>query len=121
MRAKGVRMKKTLAPILGITLLVSGAAVFAADEAGEAFTDKESAVTENEQAAPAASMEAEDPIAQMFKKLDANQDGMIDKTEAKSDANLSKSFKKIAKNGKLDKNGYQQWEQSRNTNKAPKG
>jgi len=117
MRAKGVRMKKSLAPILGITLLFGGATVYAADDAGEAFTDKEPATTESE---PAPANNADDAITQMFNKLDMNHDGAIDKKEAKSDKALSKSFKKIAKNGKLDKNSYQQWEQSRNTKQAPK-
>ena len=113
-------MKRTLAPILGITLMVSGAAVYAAtDEAGEAFTDQESS-TANSEPAPAKAG-GDDVITQMFKKLDANKDGAIDKTEAKNDAALSKSFKKIAKNGKLDMNGYQKWEQTRSAKQAPKG
>ena len=115
-------MKKTLAPILGITLLVSGASIYAAEEAGEAFTDQEPNVSTSESvSAPAKAGGGNDAISQMFKSLDINHDGTIDKTEAKKDANLSKSFKKIAKNGKLDMNGYQQWEQSRNAKQTPKG
>ncbi len=112
-------MKRTLAPILGTTLLVSGASLYAAYGAGEVFTDQEPSATESESAS--ASAGGEDVIGAMFKKLEANQDGTIDKTKQKNDAALSNSFKTITRKGKLVKNGYHQWEQSRNARQTPKG
>ena len=50
-----------------------------------------------------------DMITAQFIKLDANKDGSIDEKEAKADANISKSFKKIAKSGKLGQAEYGKW------------
>jgi len=99
---------KLINSIAGVSLLMSGAVVSAADEN---FESEKSTVQEN--SATADKPVSEDAIAAMFKKLDVNHDGMIDKKEAKGNKDLIKDFKKIAKKGKLDKDGYQKWEKDR--------
>lgn len=61
---------------------------------------------ESEQTTP-----ADDAHAQ-FMKIDANHDGVIDRKEAKGDTALNQSFRKLAKNGKLDEKGYDAWKNS---------
>lgn len=102
-------MNKILSTIVTTSLLLSSATVFAAtgEEGMEAESNPQA--VEQTQSGPDMSVE----LDKMFKKLDTNHDGMIDKKEAKADKALSKDFKKIAKNGKLDQEGYGKWEQTR--------
>jgi Ca2+-binding EF-hand superfamily protein len=61
------------------------------------------------QAAEGTAKTSPEAIQKQFQQLDANSDGMIDEKEAAIDMNLSKSFKSIAKDGKLDEQGYSAW------------
>jgi len=94
--------KKLSTTLLSVSLFLTSATVFAAAE--------ESAAPE---AAPAASgTDMSTQMDEMFKKLDTNHDGMIDKKEAKADKALAKDFKKIAKKGKLDQENFNKWQES---------
>lgn len=107
-------MKKKLASLIGISLIAVGI------NANAATSEMESAVGQAPAANAGAAMEhpaESNKTMDVFSKLDANHDGMIDKNEAKKDKALSKSFKKIAKNGKLDQQGFTNWESSQQTNK----
>jgi len=113
--------KKLIFPVMGLAMALSAVAVNAADEQTSNNSSSDASMTKQEGASPAQQTSSEDPIAAMFKKLDVNNDGMIDKKEAKTDKDLAKDFKKIAKKGKLDKDGYQQWEQARIAKQNNKG
>lgn len=107
-------MKKTLASLIGISMITSAVTVFAA--AGDMESGTESAPVASQDAATQG-QSISDKMAAIFNKLDANHDGMIDKTEAKKDKALSKSFKKIAKNGKLDQQGFTKWQNAQQAKK----
>jgi len=113
--------KKLIFPIMGLALALSAVAVNAADEesTGE-DSPSETSLSTQESTSPAQPVSDENPIAAMFKKLDANNDGIIDKKEAKTDKDLAKDFKKIAKKGKLDLDAYQKWEQARAAKQSSK-
>ena len=102
-------MKKVLSTIVTTSFLLGSATVFAAT--GEQGMEAESNTQATQQTQSGHNMSAE--LDKMFKKLDTNHDGMIDKKEAQADKALSKDFNKVAKNGKLDQHGYGKWEQSR--------
>ena len=105
---QGVRMNKILSTaLLTVTLTLSSAVANA--EEGSAMAPKPAPAA----AAPAAKPAMSNHLGAMFDKLDKNHDGMIDKKEAKADKYLSRAFRKIAKNGKLDKDGYSKWEEKR--------
>ena len=104
-------MKKTLASLITVSFLLGSAVASAANDQASMKEAAPPAAQPSAKPAstnPAPTANAED----MFKKLDKNHDGMIDKNEAKADKALSKEFKKVAKNGKLDQQGYNKWEQS---------
>ena len=106
-----MRMNKTLSTIMSLSLLLGTTGAFAAsDQDGMETESTPGAVQQTQQSQGAQDMSAE--FDKMFKKLDTNHDGMIDKKEAKANKALNKDFKKIAKNGKLDQEGYGKWEQS---------
>jgi len=86
--------------------------VFSADE----VMDEQA----SEAVAPAATAEPESAAAKEFVKLDTNKDGAIDKKEAKKNKKLSKSFKKLAKKGKIDQAGFTKWFEKKSV-KAKKG
>jgi len=97
-------MKKILLSIVSGSLLLSSSVIFAAgDEAGAT----EAPAMDSTPAAGTEDMTAKN--SDKFKLLDTNNDGIIDKKEAKSDKALAKAFKKIAKKGKLDRAGYEKW------------
>ena len=91
-------MKKSIQYAVALAFLSAGIGAYAADDAGKASSDA---------------------IKAQFKEIDANNDGMIDEKEAAVDMNLSKSFKSIAKDGKLDEKDYSAWAE-KNSGK-PKG
>jgi methionyl-tRNA synthetase len=97
-------MFKPVQKLLVTSLLFSAALVAQAAEESAATTP----ATGNEGA-----------YHEQFMKLDTNKDGFIDAKEAKADKKLTHSFKKIAKNGKLDEPGYESWETQ--SKKNPKG
>lgn len=103
-------MQKTLLSTAIIGLLLSTTSVFAVESANHEMN------TAAQAPAPAANPEmAAKPDTQArekFQALDKNHDGKIDKKEAKADKDLNKSFKKIAKKGKLDESGYINWQQA---------
>lgn len=113
--------KKLIFPVMGLALALSAMTVNAADEETSDDSSGDASMTTQEDTSPVQQSAAEDPVAAMFKKLDVNNDGMIDKKEAKTDKELAKDFKKIAKKGKLDKDGYQQWQQARIAKQNNKG
>ena len=86
--------------------------------AASAASGQESEPAMQDQQTPAAVQQLKDnqemasKSMDTFSKLDTNHDGLIDIKEAKADKSLAKEFKNIAKNGKLDKDGYGKWEQS---------
>jgi len=103
-------MKKLLLSIVSSRLLLGSSVIMAAGE--EAGGAAEAPAMDAPAAAESAGGAADDLTAkntEMFKTLDVNHDGVIDKKEAKADKALSKSFKKIAKKGKLDQAGYEKW------------
>ena len=114
-------MNKILLSIVTGSLLLGSSVIFAAEEeSGAAATETEAPATEApamDSSAPA----AEDMTAKnsdKFKLLDKNNDGVIDKKEAKADKALAKAFKKIAKKGKLDRSGYEKWEAKHSAKKS---
>lgn len=101
-------MKKIVA-MLGVMTFAASVSVFAADPAtGGTAAEAAAPAAAPAEAAPAAEGGG-DPTHDQFVKLDANADGSIDATEAKADEKLAKSFKKVAKKGKLDEAGYKKW------------
>ncbi len=105
-------MNKIVSTVLSLSFTALAMNAFAETAPTEA-APMEAAQTE---AAPAAMQTEKQEIQNAsamaeegFSKLDANKDGVIDRKEAKADKNLSKAFKKIAKKGKLDQEGYDKW------------
>jgi len=95
-------MSKILSTALITVTLALSSAIASAEEAAS--------MAPQAAPAPAAKTAKPDRLQAMFDKLDANHDGMIDKNEAKANKRLSRSFNKVAKNGKLDKDGFMKWE-----------
>lgn len=101
-------MQKTLLSTAIVGLLLSSAAVFAAETA----TQSTGAATVSPAASSDISVKPDSQLREKFQALDKNHDGTIDRKEAKADKQLHKSFKKIAKKGKLDESGYINWQQA---------
>lgn len=63
----------------------------------------------SEAAAPMVTSKLESAATKEFAKLDTNKDGSIDKKEAKKNKKLARSFKKLAKKGKVDQAAFTKW------------
>lgn len=90
---------------------------FSADEAmdDQASGAPASSAMSEEEPAPAKMSAA----AKEFMKLDINKDGSIDRKEAKKNKKLSRSFKKLAKAGKVNEAAFTKWYEKKSH--KPKG
>ena len=102
-------MKKTIQTLAAVSVLTMGMTAFAAEEEGAP------SMPQATQTQPAMKVDAK--IHKLFVKLDKNKDGYIDKSEAKSNKALFKTYGSISQAGKLDEAEFAAWEQSREKTK----